>query len=661
MRRAALPFLFCLGGLILAHHEMILTGFGAMQTDVGDTRFNNYIAEHEYRWLLGEDGHRDFWSPPFFFPARNVAGYSEVMIGAAPLYWPWRAIGLAPDSAYQAWMLTLSGLNFFAMYVLLRRGFLQPTLGAAVGAVMFAFSAPRVNQLSHLQLIPHFWSLLCLYALLRVFAPARPLSDAQQRAWIWIIFVAAALQVLASFALGWFLGLALAIAGVGALLSPGGRRSLWTLVRSRRYTVLAAATAAAIVLAPVTMHFYSASRLVGLRTFENAQDFMPTPASWVYMGSSSWLYGWTSDWSWFQDLPGEWEQRLGPGLLTTILALTGLWTARRDVRVRYVALVGACLIVLSTSVGGVTAWRLVYDYFPAAKAVRGVCRAGLLVLIPVALGVSLALTSVAASGRRGAAIAVVLAILAVVEQGQTTETFEKRANREDIADVVRHIDTDRCGSFVFSPVQGNEPPWQKYQLDAMWAGMDAGVPTLNGYSGNQPPGWQLADTSLYSDTPDPTMAGAIDDWVERNGLDPSRVCWLRLPVRNDGYWASFVAQSVPRSMVAGGRYQVEVTFRNVGGVVWSRRKGFRLGSQVPQDTDRWGTNRVKAQRGAIGRDGLAVFTFEVTAPSDPGVYPFQWRMIQEDVRWFGELTAPLQITVTTPPASAAARDYSTGR
>src|SRR5262249_55448538 len=124
----------------------------------------------------------------------------------------------------------------------------------------------------------------------------------------------------------------------------------------------------------------------------------------------------------------------------------------------------------------------------------------------------------------------------------------------------------RCGSFVFSPVQGNEPPW-KYQIDAMWAGMDAAVPTLNGYSANQPPGWRLGDTSLYSDVPDPTVAGAIDDWITRNGLDPARVRWLRLAVRNDGYWASSRSRSRDRW--------------------WP---------EAPQDTDRWGTNRAKPQR-----------------------------------------------------------------
>ena len=215
-----------------------------------------------------------------------------------------------------------------------------------------------------------------------------------------VFSLAAALQVLASFVLGWLLSLALAIAGVVALLSSGGRRSLWNLARSRCYTLVAAAAVAAMSLAPITMHFYSASRGVGWRSFETVQEFLPTAVSWAYMGPSSWLYGRTSDWEWFQGLPGEWEQRLGLGLLTTILGLAGLWNARHDLRVRYFALVGACLVVLSTSVCGITPWRLVYDYFPVARAVRGVSRAALLVLIPMALGVSLALTSIAARGRR---------------------------------------------------------------------------------------------------------------------------------------------------------------------------------------------------------------------------------------------------------------------
>jgi hypothetical protein len=35
-----------------------------------DARFNMYVLEHGYRWLLGLD--KSFWSAPFFYPAQNV-------------------------------------------------------------------------------------------------------------------------------------------------------------------------------------------------------------------------------------------------------------------------------------------------------------------------------------------------------------------------------------------------------------------------------------------------------------------------------------------------------------------------------------------------------------------------------------------------------------
>jgi hypothetical protein len=526
--RALLPLLFYLGGLLLAHHEMVLTGFAFIQTDPGDTRFNNYIVEHGYLWLLGRDGHRDFWSPPFFYPARNITAYSDVLLGAAPFYWPWR-IGLAPDSAFQAWMLTLTSLNFAAMYVLLRRGLEQSQLGAGIGAILFASSAPRVNQLDHIALLPQFWSLGCLYALLRLFASGgRPPSDAGRRAWIWVFFLCAAMQLWAGFYLGWFLGLALTIAGVGTLLSRGGRHSLWDLARRHCWTLVGAAAAAALVLLPMILHYNAASREVGARPFEEVRLYIPSLVSWSYMGPTSWVYAWTSAWRSIRS-PLEWEHRLGLGVLTTALACAGLWMGRKDPRVRWLALVGVCLFLLTISVAGFTLWRWVYALFPGATAIRGVSRVVLILLIPVALGVSLVLTSLAAKGRGGAIVALVLGSLAAYEQGQAGPAFDKRENRDAIANIVRHIDKERCESFVFSPIRGNDPPW-RYHIDAMWAQMESGVPTLNGYSSSPPPGWPLADTKLLRDKPEPTVARAIDDWVRLKQLDPSGVCWLRLPV-----------------------------------------------------------------------------------------------------------------------------------
>jgi hypothetical protein len=40
---------------------------------------------------------------------------------------------------------------------------------------------------------------------------------------------------------------------------------------------------------------------------------------------------------------------------------------------------------------------------------------------------------------------------------------------------------------------------------------------------------------------------------------------------------------------------------------------------------------------------LKTFNFTVTAPT-PGQYHFQWQMLEEQVWWFGEMTADAVIT-----------------
>src|SRR5271156_2661000 len=90
-------------GIIIAHHPMILSGFRRIQTDLADSRFIHYLLEHGYRWALREPVHRDFWSPPFFYPEPNAAAYSDALLGVGPVYWLWRALGASPDPAFALW------------------------------------------------------------------------------------------------------------------------------------------------------------------------------------------------------------------------------------------------------------------------------------------------------------------------------------------------------------------------------------------------------------------------------------------------------------------------------------------------------------------------------------------------------------------------------
>lgn len=113
--------------------------------------------------------------------------------------------------------------------------------------------------------------------------------------------------------------------------------------------------------------------------------------------------------------------------------------------------------------------------------------------------------------------------------------------------------------------------------------------------------------------------------------------------------AQFISQSVPTSMVAGQRYPVSVTMKNTGTSTWTAANNYRLGSQNPQDNLRWGTGRVYLSPSDSIKPGAnKTFYFTITAPSTPGTYNFQWKMLRENVQWFGAYTTNTKITVSKP-------------
>jgi hypothetical protein len=87
-------------GVAMIHHPMLLSGRARVQTNDDDPRLINYLLEHSYRWLVQEPGHRRFWDIPIFFPARNVAGFSDTLLSVAPLYWLCRLARVLPDTAF---------------------------------------------------------------------------------------------------------------------------------------------------------------------------------------------------------------------------------------------------------------------------------------------------------------------------------------------------------------------------------------------------------------------------------------------------------------------------------------------------------------------------------------------------------------------------------
>jgi len=123
--------------------------------------------------------------------------------------------------------------------------------------------------------------------------------------------------------------------------------------------------------------------------------------------------------------------------------------------------------------------------------------------------------------------------------------------------------------------------------------------------------------------------------------------------------AKFIAQSVPHTMEAGLQYAVSVTMKNTGTTPWTVGN-FKLGSLALQDNLNWGINRVMLAPGeVVGPGQLKTFTFNVTAPAagESGRfadYDFQWRVLEENVGWFGDSTPMVNVSSFNAPGVSLA-------
>ncbi|MGE0519941.1 MAG: M12 family metallo-peptidase [Candidatus Binatia bacterium] len=118
--------------------------------------------------------------------------------------------------------------------------------------------------------------------------------------------------------------------------------------------------------------------------------------------------------------------------------------------------------------------------------------------------------------------------------------------------------------------------------------------------------------------------------------------------------AAFVSQAVPSAMTAGQQYTVTIRMRNTGTTTWRYSDLYRLGAWNPADNTAWRMNRVPMTSDEQILPGQEkAFTWAVTAPSTPGTYNFQWRMVRDGVSWFGAASANTAVSVNASAVRGA--------
>lgn len=517
IRSLLVPIALCLIGLVLTFHPSIFSGFKLSEHDAIDSRLNNYILEHGWRWLLREPLHRSFWNPPIFFPSQNVLAYTDVLLAAAPLYWAWRALGFPIDSAFYLWAVTLAILNFLTTFWFLRRIARVDQLAAAGGAFVFAFSSSRIVQLQHIQLYQHFFTVAGIFAVARLL-DGRGLR-VHEPVWIGVLIASFVAQFYAGYYLGWFFGFCLLLATLWGFAFDDTRARLLDLLYRRWLAFTLAGGLAGLALWPLASHYLEAASTVGFRPYK--PESSPFLYSWIYMSPESTIYGGMSKIEPFRSMPGlHHEHWLGFGLVTSGLAVAGLWCQRVSPGIRVIALAGLSVILVSSHLPlvGFNLWQGIYEIVPGANALSAPSRIGLMLLIPGAVGFALWLNA-----RRTVSAAVLSIAIMVGEQIQTVEGFDRLEIQKGSLASVLGLQSANCDAFFYAPSDRSEEAY-KIHVDAMFGQLESGIPTLNGYSGNFPPLWPFHDPYMVSAVDQARIHAQIANWAKRTGLREEKIC-----------------------------------------------------------------------------------------------------------------------------------------
>jgi len=491
----------------MMHEPIFRHGIGnsssLLHGNLGDARLVNIFLEQAHLFFADPLSHSFYQADWAFFPYPWSGVMSEIMTSSAVFYLPWRWVGMGPFESYQLWFLLHSIANFVAfLWVARRLG--AHWLGALAGAWLFAYSGVRGAYLAHPQLIPHFWTPLFFYQLVRICVD----TNGAQRARSWFFAsVLLAMQIWSSFYLGWFALFALLMGMIVALPSAPARQIMWSRLRSDLRAIVAAGGVFIVVLAPMLYGYANVAAELGTRTWPDIKGGLPYPSTYFIPHQPS-IYRFMFDYivSHAERLPVEFS--MFPGFVAYASAVVILLVAalrhrqnkthRTSILVRaatWSAIVSVVLIAVTTIWSPhVHAWYDLHRVIPGASVIRAFTRISIFYTILFGICVAAIVTWLLGVRKFFATTLAVLMVAGLVLEniyGQT-EVFARGDLERRVQPVIDQLELKKrehpCRVFLLT--QADIPNWA-HQLDASWASIMTGVPTINGYSGGIPRGWNF--------------------------------------------------------------------------------------------------------------------------------------------------------------------------
>jgi hypothetical protein len=494
-----------LGTFIAAIYLIVIkpmgAGFEMLPGDLGDARLNNYILEHFYRWVVGLD--ESFWSAAFYYPYELTIGFSENFLGSAPLYASLRVIGFTMPAAFQGWFILGYAANYFAaVYVLRKFGF--NSWAVCAGAFFFTFGLPILAKENHVQLLYRFPIPLAFYFLWR-FNEAPELRKALGLLFwtVWQFYLSIYMGVfliMLIFAMTVILVVLAIRARPTVELIRSWRKSLAAIwsnsPRPEQIKIVVSTLLLGISFIALMWPYVYVSRHYGFeRTWEDIAVYLPRPESYLLADQSMW---WSFLGRLVPPLISPAEHQLFVGMSVLVLMIIGILFrfSSKNTGLAQVSLITVLFLVITTLyIDGFSFYRVVAG-LPGINSIRAVGRLELALAWPIAVYMAWVIDLLLERFDRVAWARILIfssvVVLMMESLFYTHRTFSKAEAEARLDQLEQQIPPGQVNEpILFVASNEVDVPW-KTELDTMLLAQRLGWPTLNGYSGNEPPGYEPA-------------------------------------------------------------------------------------------------------------------------------------------------------------------------
>jgi hypothetical protein len=546
-RRAVLIALLAgVAGTIQYHAQQFFSGFDRFFGDRGDVRGFIYFCEHWYQSILGK---ASLLSPGIFYPVKGTLAYSDLMVGFAVPYAFFRALGFEIFTSVELTIIVVTFLSYCTAFLLLYRTLDFGLIPSCAGAMFFAFSSPKFNQLTHLQL--QYVLLLPLIFLFVILFAKQVETISQKKAAVLLSLAACCLnlQLATTFYYGWFFVLWTILFLLLALVLRGSRRFIFNTVRKFWQALIAGALVFLLGFIPMILVYLPTLRTTPWYLWEFVSGLIPVWRAFLSMGDGNYVWGRFHQWLMPHPRPPAWgELMVGIGLIPTLawitLTVAALWfikSGRRETAARAVpsprdvGLLFLGVLILATGIFFLLAfkyadhspWHYIYGYFPGAKAIRAVSRYVIFLTLPMTIAFAYGLKKALEFAQRKRLLTVAVLLIAafgVFEQFGfpilNGAGFSVRVEEAFLKAMAAKVAND-CTAFYVALGPHPNHKTEEYQYDGMLISTFSGVKTLNASSSQFPRDWNF----YFIKNPD--YEAAVKQWIDSQKIS-GNVCRVEI-------------------------------------------------------------------------------------------------------------------------------------